>query len=60
VIRTRCLPFEKKVAKIEQSMVKPDGTVACEVVFTFAFFDLAARKIIPPTPEWLHATGVNA
>jgi hypothetical protein len=28
------------------------------VVFTFAFFDLAERKIIPPSQEWLKATGL--
>lgn len=58
-VLTRCLPFEGKVAKIEQRMVKADGTVACEVTFVFAFFDLAARRIIPPSAEWLHATGVD-
>jgi thioesterase-3 len=57
-IQTRCEPFEGKVAKIHQSMVKADGTVGCEVVFTFAFFDLAERKIIPPSQEWLKATGL--
>jgi acyl-CoA thioester hydrolase len=59
VIHTRCASVEGKVSKFEQKMLKHDGTVACEVLFTFAFFDLAARRIIPPTPEWLHAIGVN-
>jgi acyl-CoA thioester hydrolase len=58
-ITTRCGPFEGKVAKIYQKMLKADGAVACEVTFTFAFFDLTARKIIPPSPEWLYATGLD-
>jgi thioesterase-3 len=58
-IRTQCRPFEGKTAKIDQQMVKEDGVVACEVTFTFAFFDLAARKIIPPSAEWLRATGLG-
>jgi len=58
-IRTRCEPFEGKTAKIQQTMEKADGTVACEVLFTFAFFDLAERKIISPSREWLRATGLE-
>jgi YbgC/YbaW family acyl-CoA thioester hydrolase len=58
-IESECLAYEKKTGKIQQKMVKPDGTVACEVSFTFAFFDLAARRIIPPTPEWLRACGLG-
>ncbi len=58
-IVTHPAPFVGKVAKIYQKMVKEDGVVACEVEFTFAFFDLAARKIIPPSPEWKHAIGME-
>lgn len=58
-IRTRCEPFQGKTAKIYQTIEMADGTAACEVVFTFAFFDLAARKIIPPSAEWLRATGLE-
>ncbi len=58
-IKTVCLPFTGKTAKIEQKMVKENGDVACEVTFTYAFFDLAVRRIIPPTKEWLYATGVE-
>lgn len=52
------VPFSGKVGKIEQRMVKPDGGVACEAVFTVGFFDLAARKLIEPTPEWMRAVGL--
>lgn len=59
-IRTRSLPFEGKIGRIEQAMLKDDGSVACEASFTVGFFDLAARKLIPPTPEWLRAVGLGS
>lgn len=58
-IRTRCQPFRGKTSKIDQEMVRADGAVACEVSYTYAFFDLAQRKIIPPSPEWIHAAGIE-
>jgi thioesterase-3 len=59
-IRSVMLPFEGKVSKIKQTMLKPDGSLACEVSFTVGFFDLEARKLIPPSPEWLYAIGLSA
>jgi thioesterase-3 len=59
MIRTRCEPFLGKTAKICQTMEKADGSIACEVMFTVAFFDLLERKIIPPSLEWLKATGLD-
>src|SRR6185295_14516580 len=46
VIRTDLLSYERKVGKLRQQMVKPDGTVACEAVFTFGLFDVEQRKLI--------------
>lgn len=56
-IRTQLLSYEGKVGKMKQSMVDQQGTTYCEALFTFALFDTRLRKIIPPTPEWLHAIG---
>jgi YbgC/YbaW family acyl-CoA thioester hydrolase len=44
-----------KIGKFAQKMIKEDGSVASEALFTIAFFDLESRKLIPPTPEWLKA-----
>lgn len=33
--------------------------VCCAATFTMAFFDLAARRIIEPTDEWLQAFGLQ-
>ncbi len=57
-IRTRLRPFEGKISKIEQEMLRPDGSVACEAVFTVGFFDLVSRKLIPPSQAWLQALGL--
>ncbi len=59
VIRTELLSYERKVGKLRQQMIKADGTVACEAVFTFGLFDLERRKLIEPTPAWAHAVGIE-
>jgi acyl-CoA thioester hydrolase len=47
------LSYEKKIFKMKQQMIKENGDVASEAVFTGAYFDMKERKIIPPSPEWL-------
>ena len=59
VIRSQLLSYERKIGKLNQQMVKVDGTVACEAVFTFALFDMTRRKLIEPTPAWAYAVGVD-
>src|SRR4051812_23492259 len=44
IIRTELISYERKIGKLRQQMVKPDGDVACEAVYTFALFDLERRK----------------
>ena len=59
VIRTEMLSYERKVGKIRQQMVKADGNVACEAIFTFGLFDVEKRRLIEPTPEWAYAIGMD-
>ena len=59
VIRSEMLSYERKVGKFRQQMIKADGGVACEAVFTFGLFDVARRKLVDPTPEWAHAIGLD-
>ena len=40
-------------------MIKGDGTVACDAVYTFGLFDLGRRKLIEPTPDWAYAVGLT-
>lgn len=47
------LSYEKNLFKLKQQILKSDGRVASEAIFTGAFFDMKARKIIPPSAEWL-------
>jgi len=43
-----------------QTMLNEKGEPCCVARFVFGLFDLKARKLILPTPEWLHAIGLNA
>jgi acyl-CoA thioester hydrolase len=53
------MDYEGKIGHMKQQMIKDDGTVASEAVFTFGLFDLKARKMILPTPEWKKACGLE-
>jgi YbgC/YbaW family acyl-CoA thioester hydrolase len=59
VIKTRCFDYSGKIGKIEQIAANEKGQEACTAVFTFGFFDLETRRLIPPTPEWLKAIGLD-
>ncbi|MBS1972080.1 MAG: acyl-CoA thioesterase [Bdellovibrionales bacterium] len=56
-ITTELVDYPGKVGRLKQQMIKPDGTVASEAIFVFGLFDLKARKMIEPTPEWKKAVG---
>lgn len=57
VVKSRTLEYEGKIGKVEQVMVRADGKASCTALFTVALFDIKARRIISPTPEWLKAVG---
>ena len=57
-ITTEMLEYPGKVGRLKQQMLKPDGSVASEAIFTMGLFDLKTRKMIPPTKEWLTAIGL--
>jgi acyl-CoA thioester hydrolase len=59
VIRSELLSYERKIGRMKQTMVKEDGTLACEAVFVFGLFDLEQRKLVEPTPEWARAVGLT-
>jgi thioesterase-3 len=58
-IRTWIESYSGKVAKLEQHILDDAGNVCCEAGFTIGLLDLAARKLIPATPEWLAALGLR-
>ncbi len=57
-ITTEILGFKGKIGQMKQQMLKKDGTVASEAIFTFGLFDLVERKLIEPTEEWKKAVGL--
>ncbi len=59
-IRSWVASYGGKTGKLEQHILDDGGELCCEAVLTVGLFDLAARKLIPPTPEWLAALGLRA
>jgi YbgC/YbaW family acyl-CoA thioester hydrolase len=57
-IETWLESYEGKVGRMIQRMVDDPKTIFCEAHFVFGLFDLAARKLVPPTPDWWHAVGL--
>jgi len=55
IVKSRCLEYRGKIAQMEQTMIRADGLAACRAEFKFGLFDLKARKLIRPTPQWLAA-----
>ncbi len=49
----------KYVMILDQKMIKEDGKVASTMTLSVGMMDLAARKLISPTPEWLNALGLK-
>jgi acyl-CoA thioester hydrolase len=58
-IKTWLESYGGKVGKMKQQMVNANEEVCCDATFVFGLFDLAARKLIKPTPEWLRAVGIS-
>ena len=56
-ITTELLDYEFSIGHLKQTIIKENGIVAAEAVFTISLFDTVNRKIIPPTPEWAKAVG---
>lgn len=56
-IHTQVASYAKKIGHLNQWITDDRGKVCCEAKFTMGFFDLATRKLIVPTNEWLNAMG---
>jgi len=59
IIRSELASYERKVGKFRQQMIKADGTVACEAIFSFGLFDIERHRLVDPTPAWAYAVGVD-
>jgi acyl-CoA thioester hydrolase len=51
--------INSRIMILEQKMIKSDGKVASEAVFTVGFFDMQKRKLIDASAEWLKAVGIK-
>ncbi|AUN98565.1 acyl-CoA thioesterase [Bacteriovorax stolpii] len=49
----------KFVMILDQKMIKEDGKVASTLTLSVGMMDLAQRKLISPSTEWLHALGLE-
>lgn len=58
-ITTKLVNYQGKVGQMLQQMIKEDGKVASDALFTFGLFDMKERKLIDPTPEWKKAVGIE-
>ena len=59
LIVSEMMDYDGKIAHLKQQMLKNDGRVAAEAVFTFGLFDMKLRKIIEPTEAWKKALGIS-
>jgi acyl-CoA thioester hydrolase len=58
-IETEAVGYQGKVGSMRQRIVKQGGVVACEANMSYGLFDLRARRLIEPNPEWARAIGIT-
>jgi thioesterase III len=58
-IRSWTESYVGKIGRFVQQIVDDEGNLCCDALFTIGLFDLNARKLIAPTPEWLKAIGLT-
>ena len=53
-IRSDLVEYDAKIGKLRQRVISHGDKeqLACEAIFTIALWDLDARRIVDPTPEW--------
>jgi thioesterase-3 len=58
-IRTWMESYAGKVGTLVQQILDEQANLCCEATMVIGLFDVAARKLIPPTPDWLKAIGIT-
>jgi thioesterase III len=51
--------YTGKICRFAQQMLNEQQEICCEATFVVGLFDLQARKLVSPTPAWLHALGLD-
>ena len=58
-IRSWLESYQGRIGQFAQQILTEDGTLCCDAMFTIGLFDLEARRLIRPTPEWAKALGLR-
>jgi len=58
-IRSWLESYSGRVSKFAQQILDDAGELCCDAMFTIGLFDLTARRLIRPTPEWARALGLR-
>lgn len=57
-IHSQLISYDNKIARMTQNIMRGDELCFTGEI-TFGLFDLRERKLIPPTPAWLKALGIE-
>jgi acyl-CoA thioester hydrolase len=58
-VETQMISYERKIGEMKQDIYDESGALCFEATLKLGLMDMTARKLVPPTPEWLHAIGMN-
>ena len=59
VITLEVVSYVGKICILRQQMLRENREIVSEATLTTSFFDLKARKLIPPNAAWLKALAPN-
>ena len=59
-IRTWLESYSGKIGKLAQQVRDEADDLCTDALFTIGLFDLTARRLVRPTPEWIAALGLRA
>jgi thioesterase-3 len=58
-VKSEIQEYRSSVGKINQVMLNEKGEPCAVIELTAGLFDMVGRRLIPPTPEWRHAMGME-
>lgn len=58
-VETQMISYERKIGEMKQDIYDENGALCFEATLKLGLMDMKARKLVPPTPEWLYAIGMN-
>lgn len=57
-VESTCTEYNGKLGKVYQRMINSNGKDAATLEIVIGLFDMRARKLIEPTPDWKSALGI--